>query len=371
MRKSLVMKVRESLTRHAQMKIEQTFVDFRNAVNDWINISINNGWITTRKLQKYGYKQLREKYPKLYSAVLLEAMDVAIGILKSSKSQKTIPKFDSDIICFKNQTYKLHNSGIIVPLCGERTYIPLYIPKKFRKYLLNYKLGRLTIFKKNNWYYVSISVNIEPPQRNPTNVIGVDLGVHNLVVVADAKGRELLRILGDEIIEYKELLEEKYARKQKYFNKILKKDCYCGNGYKNYSKYINHCIAKKVVEIAKKYNAIIVLENLKKIKGKSKNMRKLFRKWCYYDLIQKIEYKAKENGIPILKINPRNTSKTCSRCEYVNKKLKNERIFMCPNCGLEIDRDLNAAINIAKKGLMKLSSPTSPISLLRKECNEI
>ena len=356
MKKSLVMKVRESLTNHAQMKIEQSFVDFRNAVNDWIKISINNGWITTRKLQKFGYKQLREKYPNLYSAVLLEAMDVAIGILKSAKSKKIEPKFDADIICFKNQHYKLHSSGVIVPLCGERTYIPLYIPKKFRRYLTNCKLGRLTIFKKDNWYYVSISVKIESPERRVNNVIGVDLGVYNFVVVADDKGRELLRISGSGIIEHKKRLEEKYARKQKYFNKILKKEAKCGREYKNYSKYVNHCIAKQIVEIAKKYNAIIVLEKLKGIKGKSKSMRKLFRKWPYYDLIQKIEYKAKENGIPVVKVSPRNTSKTCSRCGYVNKKLKNERVFVCPNCGLEIDRDLNAAINLTNK----ISPPTSP-----------
>ncbi|NPA62678.1 MAG: IS200/IS605 family element transposase accessory protein TnpB [Methanococci archaeon] len=348
MKKSLVMKVRESLTTHAQMKIEQSLVDFRNAVNDWIRISINNGWITTRTLQKFGYKQLREKYSNLYSAVLLEAMDVAIGILKSAKSKGIVPEFDADVICFKNQHYKLHSSRVIVPLCGEKTYIPLYIPKKFRKYLANYKLGRLTIFKRDDWYYISISVKIEPPERKVTNVIGVDLGVYNFVVVADAKGRELLRISGKDIIERKKLLEYKYSVKQQRARRYSKNRV-IGHKYKNYSKYVNHCIAKKVVEIAKKYNAMVVLENLKRIRGKSKSLRRLFRKWPYFDLIQKIEYKAKENGIPVVKINPRNTSKTCSRCGYVDRKLKNERIFVCPKCGLRIDRDLNGAINIARK----------------------
>ncbi|WP_172632610.1 hypothetical protein [Methanotorris igneus] len=142
------MKVRESLTRHAQMKIEQSFVDFKNAVNDWIDISVNNGWITTRKLQSYGYRQLREKYGNLYSNVLIEAMDVAIQCLKQTKTKKIKPKFKTDLVCFKNKDYKLHSFGVILPLCKERTYIPLYIPKKFKKYLNNYKLGRLTIFKE-------------------------------------------------------------------------------------------------------------------------------------------------------------------------------------------------------------------------------
>jgi len=365
MRKSLVMKVRESLTTHARMKIEQSFVDFRNAVNDWIKISIDNGWVTTRTLQKFGYKELREKYPNLYSAVLLEAMDVAIGCLKSAKSKGIVPEFDADIVCFKNQHYKLHSSGVIVPLCGEKTYIPLYIPKKFRKYLANYKLGRLTIFKRDNWYYVSISVKIEPPERKPTNVVGIDLGVHNFVVIADAKGRELLRISGRNIIEYKKELEETYGKFQRYLMKFknIKNTTY-NHRYRHYSRYVNHCIAKKVVEVAKKYNVIIVLENLKRIRGKSKSMRRLFRKWPYFDLIQKIEYKAKENGIPVVKVNPRNTSKTCSRCGYVNRRLKDERVFVCPKCGLEIDRDLNAAINIARK--IACPPPLSP-SVVRRD----
>ena len=67
----------------------------------------------------------------------------------------------------------------------------------------------------------------------------------------------------------------------------------------------------------------------------------------------KLRYKAEWAGIQLTAVNPVNTSKTCSGCGAVNKeKLAEYRIFRCPNCGLEMDRDLNAAINILNKGLM-------------------
>ena len=59
-----------------------------------------------------------------------------------------------------------------------------------------------------------------------------------------------------------------------------------------------------------------------------------------------IDYKGKWNNIPIKYVNPKNTSRACSRCGYVNGSLKEKRILECKNCGLKIDRDLNASINI-------------------------
>ncbi|MFP4655071.1 MAG: zinc ribbon domain-containing protein, partial [Methanohalobium sp.] len=68
-------------------------------------------------------------------------------------------------------------------------------------------------------------------------------------------------------------------------------------------------------------------------------------------LIQHVIYKAAERGKIVDKVNPNYTSQVCSHCGRIKKeKLKlNERTFHCSNCGLEIDRDLNAAVNILTK----------------------
>ena len=112
--------------------------------------------------------------------------------------------------------------------------------------------------------------------------------------------------------------------------------------HRNFSKYVNHVIAKKIVRKTKESQACIVLEKLRGVKRKSAKMpkcvRKLLHKWSYNDLIQKIKYKAKLEGVPVIEVSPRNTSKTCSKCGHVYKCFKNQKLFHCPKCGLVIDR---------------------------------
>jgi transposase len=70
--------------------------------------------------------------------------------------------------------------------------------------------------------------------------------------------------------------------------------------------------------------------------------------------------KAGEAGRIMVKVNPAYTSQTCSRCQYrcsgEEKLTLKDRVFLCPRCGLEIDRDLNAAKNILAAGLPNLST---------------
>jgi putative transposase len=63
----------------------------------------------------------------------------------------------------------------------------------------------------------------------------------------------------------------------------------------------------------------------------------------------KLEYKAESAGILVKKVNPAYTTQTCSDCGIIKKKMLEERIHNCP-CGLIIDRDINAALNILKLG---------------------
>jgi putative transposase len=66
--------------------------------------------------------------------------------------------------------------------------------------------------------------------------------------------------------------------------------------------------------------------------------------------------KAAEAGYTFIAVNPAYTSQTCSRCHYrlLKKLILADRIFECPGCGLHLDRDLNAALNILGLGLQSL-----------------
>ncbi len=354
---TLKMKVRE-ISKSKYDALKTAMISFRQAVNDWIDVAWKNK-ITDRSLHSIAYKELRRKYPNLYSNSLQDAMNWAIQIVKTELklNPDKKPEFKTLMISFKNVDFKFENNGFIIPLNGKRVYIPVYVPKKYYKWLANGKFGRLYFKEENEEIYAYLTVKVENKRPyEPKLWFGVDLGVHNLVVVADNKGREILRFDGETVNHYKELLEMERARRQRRQTKYLNnKKCKLGHRHRNFSLYINHVIAKEIVRKAKEYQACIVLEKLRGVKRKTaktpKWVRKLLHRWSYHDLIQKIKYKTKLEGVPVIEVSPRNTSKTCSNCGFIYKNFKNQRLFHCPNCGLVIDRDLNASINIARKGM--------------------
>ncbi|MFA4646201.1 transposase [Pyrococcus kukulkanii] len=357
MKLTLKMKMR-SLTRNKEWMLEQSIEAFKACVNDWLSAIAQLGEKPNRgNPHRFAYRRIRDRYPQLHSNVVRDAMNLAIEIYRSwLKNGGEFPEFHSDVIYFKGVDVKIENNGLVVPLMGKRVYLPLYVPKKFRKYL-QYKHGRVAIKRIGRDWYAFVSVNVpEKEPIKPIGAIGVDLGYYNLLVASDEKGREVMRVQGDVLIEHKEHLEKLTARRQR---RLMKKfGIYAKTNHRDrrFVSDLNHKIAKELVLRARQLNRVIVLENLKGLKSqrRPKPLRKILHRWSYADLISKIVYKAKLYGVPVIFVSPRGTSKTCSNCGYYVRAFKDERVFRCPKCGFIADRDLNAARNIAKKGLEEL-----------------
>ncbi|MBN2581224.1 MAG: transposase [Pirellulales bacterium] len=121
---------------------------------------------------------------------------------------------------------------------------------------------------------------------------------------------------------------------------------------------LNHQLSRSVIEFAKNHGAgVIQMENLEGLKEQLTGTF-LGSRWRYHELQQFIEYKAKEVGIEVRKINPQYTSRRCSECGYINIKFdrafrdanrKDGKTakFICPKCKWEGDPDYNAARNLA------------------------
>ncbi len=357
MKITLLMKLRP-LTRRKEKMLVEAIDEFKACVNEWLKAIDELGEKPNRRnLHNFAYQRIREMF-NLHSNVIQDAMNLAIEIWRSwNKNEGDKPVFDSDCIYFKGVDVKIENDGLIVPLKPrERVYLPLYV-RKYHRRCLQYKHGRVIITKRGNEFYACISVNIpEKEPFEPQGFLGVDFGYYNIIVVADDKGREIMRVQGDELIQRKEYYEKLRARRQQRLMKVFGvKDKSLGNRDRNYVNDLNHKIAKELVLTAKRMRKVIVIERLKGLKrngsNKNKKIRKILHRWSYHDLIQKIKYKAKLEGVLVMEGSPRNTSKNCSKCGYVYKRFKNQRLFHCPNCGSVIDRDLNASINIARKGM--------------------
>ena len=113
-----------------------------------------------------------------------------------------------------------------------------------------------------------------------------------------------------------------------------------------------HSTSKNIVKVAKAAKAVIVLENLT-IQGAGSQSRRLNRRlssWPRREIHRQIEYKAALEGVPVIKINPQYTSRTCPACG-ARRRERAGKVFACAKCGWRMDRQLNAGLNILRTAL--------------------
>ncbi|WP_420799284.1 zinc ribbon domain-containing protein [Ktedonospora formicarum] len=125
----------------------------------------------------------------------------------------------------------------------------------------------------------------------------------------------------------------------------------------------DHVLSKHIVQNAAP-GSTIVLESLTHIRSRAR-MRKgeglcRLHSWSFAQFHAFLSYKAQEKGIAVVKVDPRHTSQTCSRCEHLARhNCRSQSLFLCRVCGFS----LNAAHNIAEKHLAHLDIPLASGSL--------
>ncbi|GAA2712868.1 hypothetical protein Apa02nite_090810 [Actinoplanes palleronii] len=120
-----------------------------------------------------------------------------------------------------------------------------------------------------------------------------------------------------------------------------------------YARDVNHRISKALVGVAKGTRRGIKLEDLSGIRDRvtvTKAQRSDLRSWAFRQLRTFVSYKAALAGVPVRPVDPRNTSRECSRCGHTDKRNRRTRDeFRCLRCGHAGPADHNAAINIGRR----------------------
>lgn len=227
------------------------------------------------------------------------------------------------------------------------------------------------------FWFLSVGYKVKPKQVKLTDKkIGVDLGLKDLAIVSNKdnsyskkykninKGykikllekrlkraqRKLSKKILNNIESYDENRRPKYIRSLKDCKNIQKQIHIVQNLYKKLTNIRNNYIHQVTTEIVKTKPSKIVLEDLN-VSGmmKNKNLAKSIADSKWYEFRRQILYKAELYNIEVVLANrfyP--SSKTCSCCGNYKKDLKlKDRTYICYECGLIIDRDINAAINLA------------------------
>ena len=209
------------------------------------------------------------------------------------------------------------------------------------------------IKKEVGRYYVSVLIEeaLIRPAFTPTSIIGIDLGIKNLIVTSyNEKIENTIKINNKRLIGLQRGLARcKAGSKNRYKMRLKIQRMY--QKIKNARKHMIHDITNKLI----KENDIIVTENLD-VKSMQKNhyVAKGLNENPIYEIIRMLKYKANWNNKKLIQIDryyP--SSQICNVCNYQNKKVKDLSIrkWECPVCYTNHDRDYNASVNIMFEGL--------------------
>ena len=224
------------------------------------------------------------------------------------------------------------------------------------------EIGTITITKEaTGKWHASFSVMPEKAPTFPEKTgkgIGTDMGLMNLVSMSDGTMIPHPKFLknGEKRIRREQRRLSRKAMGSENRRKHKVRVARAHEKVKNQRDDFAHKLSHEMV----KNNDFIVFEDLN-VTGMMVNhhLAKSIADASWNTLVQYTTYKAESAGKEVVLVDPRNTSKACSGCGWVKEDLKrSDRIFHCDACGLEIDRDLNAAMNIYRLGMIKVGRGT-------------
>lgn len=228
--------------------------------------------------------------------------------------------------------------------------IPLKCHRQSNKFLKNGWTRKNTIQLKkikDNFYLNLFWEQPDVIKKESNKVVGIDVGYKKLISSSSGVhyGQELNKV-------YDKISRKKQGSK-KFKRALIERN-----------ELINFYV-KEFIELEQPDE--VVIENLKNVKHKSsgkiyrKTMNKLQR-WSYDRTFTKLKQLSESKGFTIKIVDPAYTSQTCSKCGSVHEESRKGELYECVNCGMIIDADYNAALNILQRGVYGPSSKKTELS---------
>lgn len=330
--------------------------------------------LTRYNLHHFEYKHIK-KFTGLQSQMVVDLFKNVFTIWKKDKS---------DFIKNPCISYNIYRSGdmkctkrnnpiVVVRTLDKRIGLPISqdgVWHRFRQFVKDD--WRFTAFNlkryKDGWkVLVSIKKNFVIKEGYDA-IIGIDRGSRTLVAlsIVNKEGKILKQLyLGRDIwnrqrdITIRRSKLKSFADKGDY--KAKKKLAKLKDRESNFTKTRCYEIAHQVVNLAKKYNAFIAIEDLKGLHSSRLNRKgnRKAKRMPYYVFEVAFRQIAGQNNTAVVAIDPAYTSQICSRCGNIHKTIS--VLFKCPSCGFICNRDRNASVNIAfVAGLFSISIVKDP-----------
>ena len=339
--------------------VYNTMLEFKQYYFDRTGITPSNRELSyalthLKKLEEYSW--LNEVNSQTLQAVLKDLDNAYENFFKGRASY---PKFKSK---------KTHRFSFRVPqkvsiVDGNRLKMFKFkqgIKVKLHREIIGTIKNATIKLNPSGKYYVSLIAQYDSqipakPEVNRSSATGVDLGIKTYATLSNGLSYTYPLYLEKNLVKLKELQSKFSKSKSKRVRLEIAK---------LHEKITNQrldFIHKLTKELVTKYDSIAIEDlDITSMLGENKDLSRRISDCSWFTFRRFLTYKAEQYGcnlIVIPKYYP--SSKSCSNCGSINNNLKlTDREYICPNCGLTLDRDYNASLNILKVGLG--TSPVTP-----------
>ena len=318
------------------------------------------------------YSEVRKKFglkSQMAQSVLKTVIARYKAILESQKKW-ILPSFKKpqyDLVW--NRDYSLTQNCFSVNTLNGRIKLS-YFANGMSKYFDRtiYRFGTAKLVNKHGKYYLYIPVTYDVEESNISdicNVVGVDRGINFVVATYDSNHKSKFvsgKAIKQKRAHYSKLRKELQMRQTSSSRRRIKA---IGQRENRWMQDVNHQVSKALVENNPKHT-LFVLEDLTGIRNATERVRTKDRyvsaSWSFYDLEQKLIYKAKQNQSSVIKVDPRYTSQCCPVCGHIEKSNRDKKIhlFTCKNCGYKSNDDRIGAMNLYRMGINYLADSQVP-----------
>ena len=257
---------------------------------------------------------------------------------KSSRRWRTIEINDQCWRMLKKQGDKL-----VLKIKG----LPRIEVRPSRELPPNNLLKAIRITRKPLRTEVALSYDLRNPEVKPVgNPVGIDMGVSKRLTLSDGETVEKRTIDRKKMIR----LQRSVSRKVKGSNNRRKAVSLLAKEWQRVSDKERDYLHRLTAEIVKMYDFIAVEKIKTKNMLRNRHLAKSISEQTWGNFITLLNEKAESAGVKIVAVNPKGTSQECSSCGAEVKKDLSVRTHKC-SCGLVMDRDVNAALNILHRGI--------------------
>ena len=368
---NLIVRIRLLPTADQKVALLAVTERFNAAANFAAGVGFAAGVFTQHGIHKLAYRTIRERFG-LNAQLAARAIGKAVEVFKRDRTVCPIFKshgavvYDQRILSFKGpcevSLVTLEGRERVAIFCGE------YHGKRFNRVR---GMVDMTYVDGQFHLYATIKVPEDPPIE-VVDFLGVDLGIVNIATDSDPESEPYSGATIDAVRRKHNLQRRRLQRRgtkgaKKKLRRVSKKEA-------RFRKHENHRISKELVTTAKRTGRGIACEDLTGIRdrvtARGGDARNRLSGWSFSQLYSFLTYKAQIAGIPVVRVDPRNTSRTCAECGHCEKSnRKSQAKFRCGACGHAAHADKNAARNISNAArriwAQAASKPASELDSLK------